>query len=143
MQTPGTVVVDKHFINHKGEEQHKYSVLLTDGKKLDHVTVLMTSKQHGRDVIYGCQTESRFPNFFLPAACTPFLPLDTWVDLGFFFFTDPVDLKNGLSTNTFYKRGVLSRHLTEELLECAYRQKAVSLGQRGMIEDCLETYFRK
>ncbi len=136
--TPGTVLVNRHFVNNEQIEQHKYLVILTDGEKnLPYITVKTTSHQKNRGTRYGCQAHNRFPNFFLPLHATKFLKTETWVQLEHFEDLPKDFILKKIFDEEFYKLGIIDTKITIDLLECAMKCDDLREGQVGMIEESL------
>jgi hypothetical protein len=81
---PGTLLVDEHFRFSDGNIGKKILVVLNDGGVGYYIVVKTTSKDSHKGLNYGCQTQNRYPNFFLPQnSCC--LKKDTWIGLDEFF----------------------------------------------------------
>jgi hypothetical protein len=82
--TPGSLLVHQNFRFSDGTMGKKFLVVLNDGRVGYSIVAKTTSKNTGKGLNSGCQTQDRYPNFFLPQnSCC--LEKDTYVGLDEFF----------------------------------------------------------
>ncbi len=96
----------------------KILVVLNDGSVGYYIVVKTTSKETCKGLEQGCQTQNRYPNFFLPQnSCC--LEKDTWIGLDEFFELTAAKLLAKHFSGEIRTLGILPNSITKELLECA------------------------
>lgn len=80
---PGSVFFDKNFCFHDGASAEKLFITLGSDKGVS-VVAKTTSQPYGKGIVYGCQPNDRFHNFFLPLKSCD-LKKDTWICLNEFY----------------------------------------------------------
>ena len=116
--SPGTLLVSDNFIFSDGSIGKKILVVLNDGNIGYNLVVKTTSKDTHKSSNYGCQTQDRYPNFFLPQhSCC--LEKDTWIGLDEFFEFTTAELLARHFSGEIRTIGVLPDKTVKKLLECA------------------------
>ncbi|HEV7681081.1 MAG TPA: hypothetical protein VGO68_03080 [Pyrinomonadaceae bacterium] len=65
---PGTILTDTQFLYSDGTTGNKILIVLNDGEVGHYIVIKITSKDKYKSLIYGCQSDDRYPNFYLPKA---------------------------------------------------------------------------
>jgi hypothetical protein len=115
---PGTILCDNEFIFSDGSKGKKLLIVLNDGETGRYIIVKTTSKPVYKGITYGCQSEDRYPNFFLPeGSCC--LHGQTWVMLDQFFEFSSTDLLSKSFAGQINRIGLLREEILIQLLKCA------------------------
>lgn len=133
---PGTIIFDNEFIFSDGSKGKKILVVLNDGCEGYYIIVKTTSKGAFKGINYGCQSNDRYPNFFLPAgSCC--LKENTWIQLDQFFeFTSHLLLSKHFS-GQMNRVGLLEKSILKALLECTVICEDISGSQEKIIRKTL------
>jgi hypothetical protein len=92
--------------------------ILNDGNVGYYIVVKTTSKNTHKSSNEGCQTQDRYPNFFLPQnSCC--LKKETWIGLDEFFELTTAELLAKHFSGEVKTMGVLTESIVKALLECA------------------------
>lgn len=134
--TPGTICLDKNFVFHDGQKGEKFFIVLSHGEKGHYIVSKTTSNGTRYGIKYGCQSQDRFPSFFLPSGSSCF-PIHTWVCLHEFYEFSRQAVLEKHFRGTIVRFGVLTNKITEELLSCVAGCNDVSMFQRALISETL------
>lgn len=129
--TPGSVWFDEQFSFHDGEQGEKLFVALGTVNSVA-VVVKTTSQQHGRNVVYGCQPNDRFHNFFLPPGCC-YLKKASWICLDEFYELNVVEVMNKRFSGRVKPICTLDSAMTRALQDCAMASLDITDAQEQAI----------
>lgn len=136
--TPGTLIVDRHFRFHDGNEAQKILVALGTAHG---ITLIVKTTSQGRRYKndFGCQSDHRFPNFYLVQGCCC-LSKPTWVCLDEYYEFKDSDLLQRHFSGDIRRIGVLPDEITESLMGCALRSEDISPRQCGIVQVALDVF---
>ncbi len=130
--TPGSVLFDSQFRFSDGTLGQKILVLLNDGTAGVYVVIKTTSKDKHKRRGFGCQTQDRYPNFYLPAGkCC--LRGESWLMLDQFFEFHRQDLLAKRFAGQMNALGVLPDAILKDLLDCAIGCDDISIAQAQIL----------
>ena len=134
--TPGTILFDKQFQFKDGEVGRKLLVVLSDGKTGFYLIIKTTSqsKFKGRDE--GCQSNDRYPNFYLPDGTTC-LQGESWLILNEFYELDAAELDKKVADGEISRIGNLPRDVLIELFDCAINCWDISTKQADILREIM------
>jgi hypothetical protein len=96
------LLVYDNFRFSDGTTGKKILVILNDGSVGYYIVVKTTSQNTHKSSNEGCQTQDRYPNFFLPQnSCC--LKKETWIGLDEFFELTTAELLAKLISKTFLR----------------------------------------
>ncbi len=126
---PGTVFSNNIRQITDGTQPRKLLIVLNDGEHYPYISVTTTSKPStARGTEYGCQTDNRFPNFFLPLHST-YLKENTWIQLDYFAELSPRQLTHRFNNGTIDRVCQLPNKIFKELLVCAISSRDITGNQ--------------
>lgn len=129
------VYFDPEFVYQDGTIGKKYFVVLCESPlDTNEVVAVRTTSKPKSDPTYGCHSESRLQNFFLPCVARVF-PKDTWIVLDFFFEYG----ESLLGTRRADPKGKLSSKSYRDLLECAVSSIDIPLDIRNHMQAHIDT----
>jgi hypothetical protein len=134
--TPGTILFDKQFQFHDGEIGKKLLVILSDGKIGFYITIKTTSQPQHKGRNEGCQSNDRYPNFFVPDGTTC-LRGDSWFILNEFYELNASELDNKVSDGKITYIGNLPTDVLIELFACAIDCLDISTKQADILRDIM------
>ncbi len=134
--TPGSILLDRKYAFQSGDSGQKFVIVLNDGSDYPYIIVRTTSQQKNRGTIFGCQSNDRFPNFFLPQGSCYFSK-HTWIQLEDFREFHIGDLLDKLKAGEIFRAAELPKDLTIKLLRCAISCDDISHAQAGILQKIL------
>lgn len=139
---PGTLIVDNDFVYRDGNRGKKVLVVLNDGSVGYYIIIKTTSKDTYKGISFGCQSNDRYPNFFLPKGCCC-LKKATWVMLDQFFEMTTYELLDKHFSRKMDRIGVLPLEILKQLLDCASNCLDISFAQARVLKDTLKELNRR
>jgi len=126
---PGTILHDPRFTFSDGEVGNKLLIVLNDGSDGIYIVIKTTSQPRHKGRNEGCQSNDRYPNFFVPdgSSC---LRGDSWFLLGEFYELKAAELQQKFFVGNISRVGELPRDLLVELLACAVDSFDITESQR-------------
>jgi hypothetical protein len=134
--TPGTLIIDNEFVYSNGETGKKILVILNDGSTGYYIVIKTTSKDTYKGIKFGCQSDDRYPNFFLPKGCC-YLRMNTWVMLDQFFEFSAQEVLAKHFSGKMNQLAVLPDNIIKGLLECAANCQDITVAQEKVVRDTL------
>lgn len=134
--TPGTILCDNEFKFSDGTVGKKLLIVLNDGEIGNYIILKTTSNSNYKGIGYGCQSDDRYPNFFLPkGSCC--LNKQSWLLLDQFFEFNAGELIGRHFAGKINRIGVLPTEITKQLLECAINCQDISIKQAEILTEML------
>lgn len=131
----GSIFFDSNFHFHDGNDGKKLFIVLGYDKGIVLV-VKTTSQPYGRGIVYGCQPNDRFHNFYLPInSC--YLKKNTWVCLDDFYELKQSELLQKRFSGAINHICDLTPAITRELQDCAIISEDLTAKQEIIIKSCL------
>lgn len=130
----GSVFFDTNFKFNDGETGEKLFVVLGSSGLL-YIVAKTTSKQHGRNVQYGCQPADRFNNFFLPRGSC-YLSKNTWICLDEFYELRAQHVIKKSIDGEIKQICTLDQHL-RAIQDCALKSLDITPTQAAVIKASL------
>lgn len=132
---PGSIFFDRDFHFHDGETGEKLIVVLGNDKGVT-VVAKTTSKIYGKGISYGCQSNDRFHNFYLPIN-TCYLKENTWICLDEFYELKQSELLTKRFSGIVCHICDLSKKISREVQDCALKSDDITKWQAEIISKCL------
>jgi hypothetical protein len=134
--TCGTFIFDDNFIFSDTSVGRKILLVLNDGEVGYYVVVKTTSKGTHKGITFGCQSNDRYPNFFLPKGCC-FLKEDTWLGLDEFFEFTANEILTKVFSGHIRQLAVLPESILRDVLICAADCLDISKKQEQVVRETL------
>lgn len=136
--TPGTLVVDRRFRFHDGDEAQKILVAIGTAQGL---TLIVKTTSQGRRYRndFGCQADHRFPNFHLVQGCCC-LSKPTWVCLDEYYDFKDSELLQRHFSGDINRIGTLPDEITENLMACALQSEDIAPRQCTILQTALNAF---
>jgi hypothetical protein len=134
--TPGTILFDKRFQFLDGEIGKKLLVILSDGKTGFYLIIKTTSQPQHKGKNEGCQSNDKYPNFYLPDGTTC-LQGQSWLILNEFYELDASKMDKKVAEGEIRYVGNLPRDVLIELFACAIDCWDISTQQADILRNIM------
>ena len=131
--TPGTFLSDPYFRFKNGNVGEKHFVILNYGVAGYYIAAKITSQGEHFGRRFGCQAGDRFPSFYLPRICCPFLNKETWIQMDDFYQFGVEQLERNILDGKIYRIGVLDVKFTVRLMSCVASADDITQAQESEI----------
>lgn len=132
---PGSIFFDKDFVFHDGKSGQKLFVVLGSSTGVS-VVAKTTSKIYGKGIVYGCQPDDRFHNFYLPVN-TCHLKTNTWVCLNEFYEFKQSDMLQKRFNGIVNPICDLAEDIAKQVQDCALLSDDISGKQIEIVKSSL------